>query len=150
MRNKRFFNNIFDSICVTSLLVVCIAFYLLVIWFGVFNHKEGTDPIVTLIISTLIFGLMSVTTIVLIVLYCYDYWVLTDNCIYAKKLFRKRVEICLKEIEKVEKKTVPALILGIYKSDAYIIYSRNKKIVILIDGRKKFPALSAELDKLIG
>ena len=34
-------------------------------------------------------------------------------------------------IKRVEKKMVPALILGTYKSEAYIIYSNDRKIMII-------------------
>ena len=53
------------------------------------------------------------------------------------------------EIKKVEKKTISAFVLGIYKSEAYIIYSSDKKIVILIGKRKKYFELDNVLTKFI-
>ena len=147
MKNKKNYNNLFDSICMTLFLILIIALYSLAIWFGVINHNEGTDPIAALIAFSLFFGIISITTIIFIVLYCYEYWVLTDNRIFSKKMFRKKVEITLEELEKVEKKMVPALILGIYKSDAYIIYSNCKKIVILKNKRNNLFDLEYELSK---
>ena len=149
MRNKKVYVNIFDSICITLLLFVCFAFYLIMIWFGVINPKEGTNPVATFIVSTLVFGVMTVVTSILIIKGCYEYWFLSKDSISSKKLFHKKVVINLKEIDMVEKKIVPALILGTYKSEAYVIYSKNNRIVILTDERKKFPDLDYELSKFI-
>ena len=125
MRNKKVFNNIFDSICMTSLLIVCVAFYLLTIWFGVINFKEGTNPIATMISATALFGTMTIITTILIIKYCYEYWVLSEDLIYSKKLFRKKVVINLNEIDKIEKKIVPALVLCIY-SKSIVSYSSTE------------------------
>ena len=35
MRNKKNYNNLFDSICMTILFFVCLVFYLVILWFGV-------------------------------------------------------------------------------------------------------------------
>ena len=88
-------------------------------------------------------------TITLIVKGCYEYWILFDDSILSKKLFSKKVIIKFTEIEKVEKKVVPALVLGMYKSEAYIIYSKVNKIVILTDERKKFPELDSQLTEFM-
>lgn len=58
MRNKRNYNNLFDSICMIILFFVCLAFYFVIIWFGVANSKERTNPTALLIISTIVFGVM--------------------------------------------------------------------------------------------
>ena len=149
MRNKRNYNNLFDSICMTILFFVCLAFYLVILWFGVINSNEGTNPIAVLIISTIVFGVMITSTIFLIVKYCYEYWILLDDSIIYKKLFSKRIKMKLTEIKKVEKKIVPAFVLGVYKSEAYIIHSSCRKIVILIGEKKKYSELDYELAKFI-
>lgn len=149
MRNKKNYNNLFDSICMTILFFVCLVFYLVILWFSVINSNEGTDPLVSLVISTAVFGVMITITAFLIIKFCYGYWVLLDDSIIYKKLFSKRRKIKLAEINKVEQKTIPALILGIYKSEAYIIHSNNIKIVILIKDGKKYSELSSELAKFI-
>ena len=149
MRNKRNYNNLFDSICMTILFFVCLAFYLTIIWFGVIHSNKGTNPIALLIISTIVFGIMITITIFLIIKYCYGYWILLDDSIICKKLFSKRRKMKLIEIKKVEKKTISAFVLGIYKSEAYIIYSSDKKIVILIGKRKKYFELDNVLTKFI-
>lgn len=133
----------------TILFFVCLAFYLTIIWFGVIHSNEGTNPIALLIISTIVFGIMITITIFLIIKYCYGYWILLDDSIICKKLFSKRRKMKLIEIKKVEKKTISAFVLGIYKSEAYIIYSSDKKIVILIGKRKKYFELDNVLTKFI-
>lgn len=149
MRNKKNYNNLFDSICMTILFFVCLVFYLVILWFGVINSNEGTNPIASLIISTVVFGVMITITTFLIIKFCYGYWILLDDSIIYKKLFSKRRQIKLAEINKVELKTIPALILGTYKSKAYIINSNDKKIVILLKEGKKYSELSSELTKFI-
>ena len=143
------YNNLFDSICMTILFFVCLVFYLVILWFSVINSNEGTDPLVSLVISTAVFGVMITITAFLIIKFCYGYWILLDDSIIYKKLFSKRRKIKLAEINKVEQKTIPALILGIYKSETYIIHSNTIKIVILIKDGKKYSELSSELAKFI-
>lgn len=149
MRNKKIYNNLFDSICVTILFFVFLVFYLAVLWFGVINSNEGTDPISSLIISSVFFGVMITITIFLIIKFCYGYWVLLDETLIYKKIFCKRRQIKLAEINKVEQKTIPALILGTYKSEAYLIYSNDIKIVILLKQGKKYSELDYALTKFI-
>ena len=102
----------FDSICITLLLVVCLAFYLVMIWFGVINPKEGTNPMATMFFATLVFGLMTSITVILIIKGCYEYWFLSEDAISSKRIFRKKVVIKLKEIKKVEKRLYQHLFWG--------------------------------------
>ena len=133
----------------TILFFVCLAFYLIIIWFGVINCSEGKNTTALLIISTLVFGIMITITTLLIVKYCYEYWVLLDNSIICKKLFSKKKEIKLAEIVKVDKKIVPALVLGAYKSESYIIHSKEDRISILLNDRKRYTELNSILVKYI-
>ncbi|GEM_PF-5108889 len=149
MKNKKVFNNLFDSICITVLLFICLTFYLIIIWFGVINCKEGTNPTVTFVISTLVFVIMMVIIIILLINGCFGYWILSKDSIFSKRLFRKKIEIKFTEIKKVEKRIVPAIVLGLYKSEAYIVYSDIDKITILISGRKKYYELDSKLAKFI-
>ena len=104
MKNKRNFNNLIDSVCVTLVLVLLISIYILMIIWGVINPREGTDPIATLIVATILFGGMIIVSAIIIVKDCYGYWILSDNSIYFKKLFSRSVVIKFDEIKKVEKK----------------------------------------------
>ena len=136
----------------TITLFSFLAFYFLVMYFDVLD-KEGTDLINLFILCTLVFGSFIIMIIVLIIKYCYEYWILLDDSLVSKKLFSKRKEIKLSEINKVEKKIVPAIVFEIYKSEAYVIYSKNIKIVILINDqfnkRKSYQELGSLLSKYI-
>ncbi len=133
----------------TLLFFICLAFYLCIICFGVINANGSTNPIALLIISTTVFGIMITAITVLVIKTCYEYWILSDDSIISKKILSKRTVIKLDEIEKVEKKIVPALILGTYKSEAYIISSSNSKITILINERRKIAELDFVLFKFM-
>ena len=149
MKNKRIFNNLFDSICITVLFILFSCFYSVVLWFDVVNHQEDATPIEYLIIFTLLFAPAIIILGIWIITKCYEYWILTEKSICSKKIFRKKVVINLCDIENVEKKVIDALILGPYKSEAYIIQSQSKKITILINERKKYYDLDNELAKFI-
>ncbi len=127
------------------LLLVNLVFYFVMLWFGVIHAKEGTNPTATMLVSTILFGTMITTTTVLIIKFCFGYWILSDDSIISKELFSKTRRIKFCEIMKVEKKIIPAFILGLYKSNAYIIYSSVNKITILINDKKEY----SELDTLI-
>ncbi len=149
MKNKKNFNNLFDSILTVLLFIGSISFYLLLIYVGVLHPKEGTNPVVVLIGLTSTIGLISITLLVIIFIWCFEYWSFNDKIIYSKKLLQKRKIIYLDQIEKVEKKKVSALVYGSYSSEAYIIYSGKVKITILINERKKYKYLDEELKKYI-
>ncbi len=80
MRNKKI-NSLFELICMTLLFFVCLAFYLVIICFGVINSKKGISSIALLIISTIIFCFMIVVTLILIIKCCCKYWILLDDLI---------------------------------------------------------------------
>ena len=138
MKYKKHFNNLFDSICISLLFLVGITFYIFVIWYGVINPKEGTNPVVALITATILFGIINISCILILFIFCYEYWVLSDDSICSKKIFRRKVTIKLNEIDKVEKKEISAFVMGTYKSQAYIIHSKNKRVVVLLQERKKY------------
>lgn len=132
MRNKKNFNNLYDSICITIFLVLNIVFYTVAIWFSVIRPNEGTNPIAALVCFTIIFGSIILSIIIVLIKLAYSYWILLDDSIIFKKIFSKSIIIKFSEIDKVEKKKVTALILGSYKCEAYLISSGRKKICILI------------------
>ena len=138
MKDKKHFNNLLDSICISLLFLVGITFYLLVIWYGVINPKEGTNPVFALITATIFFGIINISFILILFIFCYEYGILTDDSICSKKIFRRKVTIKLNEIDKVEKKEISAFVMGAYKSQAYIIHSKNKRVVVLLQERKKY------------
>ena len=101
MRNKKIYNNLFDSICMTTLFFVCLVFYLVILWFGVINSNEGTNPIASLIISTVVFGVMITITTFLIIKFCYGYWILLDDSIIFKVFNEQIIQALLKDEVKI-------------------------------------------------
>ncbi len=99
MRNKKNYNNLFDSICMTILFFVYLVFYLVILWFGVINSNEGNNPITLLIISTIFFGVMMAITIFLIIKFCYEYWIILDDSIIYKKLFLKKEKLSYQKLK---------------------------------------------------
>ncbi len=148
MKNKRIFNNLFDSICIT-LLWMLIVLIMLVPYIIEFQVKATISKIDGLILWIWLWLPGIIILSIWIITKCYEYWILTEKSICSKKIFRNKVVINLCEIEKVEKKVVSALILGTYQSEAYIIYSGNEKIVILINKRKKYYDLDNALEEFI-
>ena len=53
------------------------------------------------------------------------------------------------EIDKVERVVVPAIILGLYKSNAYVVYSKDYKITILIKTGEVFTILYNKIEKYL-
>lgn len=149
MRNKKNYNNLFDSIMTVIIFIFCISFYIMMIYFGVLHPREGTNPIATLIAVTAIFGLISIILLIIIFKYCFEFWFLDNEIIYSKKLLKKRKIIYLDQIEKVDKTKINAWVLGNYSSEAYIIYSTKTKIIILIDSKKKYQDLDDVLKNYI-
>lgn len=148
MRNKKNFNNLFDSIITIIILIFCIFFYLTMMYFGVLHPNETTNPIVLFIIGTTLFVPIIIILLIITFKYCFEFWFLNDKIIYSKKLFQKRKIIYLNQIEKVEKKKIQAWVLGNYFSEAYIIYSAKNKIIVLINNRKRYHDLEKELKLL--
>ena len=146
MRNKRKFNNLLDSIFATIWLVIEAMMYTLLLWVGKIQHKG----VITFLILTAVFGVPTIIIAFMIVKYCYEYWILSDDSIISKKLFAKRKTIKLTEIVRVEKKIVDALIFDDFKSEAYVIYSDKHTITILLnERRKKYPELDCELAEFL-
>ena len=137
MKNKNYYKNLFDSICVTALLFGTLLIYVIALYWSVLHPSEGTNSMVALIALTVLFGTGSIVLIILIITQCFAYWRIENNMLVFKKLFRKAFIIQLEQIEKVEKKEVSAFILGSYKSDAYIITSIGNKVVLLINKKNK-------------
>ena len=148
MKNKKNFNNLYDSVLETLLLVICLACYLISIYGGVLQN-EIKNKIIMFIFGSIFFGVPVIIISIWIINYCYEYWFLDDEEIHSKRLFRRKVSIKLSEIEVVEKKEVVAIILGSYKSNAYIIHSDDKKITVLIREKKQYYDLENALSMFL-
>jgi len=149
MRNKKNYNNLFDSIMTVIIFIFCISFYIMMIYFGVLHPNETTNPIVLFIIGTTLFVPIIIILLIITFKYCFEFWFLDNKIIYSKKLLQKRKIIYLDQIEKVDKTKINAWVLGNYSSEAYIIYSTKTKIIILIDSKKKYQDLDDVLKNYI-
>ena len=145
MKNKKVFNNLYDSILLTLSLLAMVAILFCGIYFGVVNRLENTRDIVVALILLSPLVLLTISCTVIFVNNCYGYWILSEHSICSKKLLRGKVTIKLNEIDKVEKKTIPALIFGIFESDAYIIHSKGQKIEILLKEKRDYFDLDNKL-----
>ena len=117
MQNKKNYNNLLESIVMTIILIIITCFYLMMIYFGVLHPKAGTNPIITLVVGTVIFGGLLVLSVIIILIWCYEYWYIDGESISSKKIFRKKKKILISQIKRVEKRVVDALIFGTYHSE---------------------------------
>ena len=130
------FNNLFDSIVISVFEIVLIVIALMT-FVGINAGYTATNRQISNIVCIIMFGSMILTVFLIIILKCYEYWIVYDNEIQSKKLFKKKIRINKSEIKRIEKKQVPALILGMNQSEAYVIYSDSAKITILINKRNE-------------
>ena len=115
------FNNLFDSIIMTILSFFSIVLLLSTEIFGVIQNDNNEHKLVTSIIIFSTIGLASITSIIAILKHCYEYWGFDERGVYSKKPFCKKVFIEYRDIKKIEKKVVKALVLEIFKSEAIVI-----------------------------
>lgn len=128
--NKRHYKNLLDSIVVTLFLFLEIAFLFAFLWSAYLTSRLGDTSFMVCGLSIL--GPPVILVFLSIWLGCYEYWTITDDKVIAKKPLRRKRTILFSEIEAVERKMVVAMILGLYQSEAFIIMSAKKKIVIYI------------------
>ena len=144
---KRRYNNLFDSIAVTVLLcvltgncVICnLGFYV------------QSSPITAVILVNALFFLPLLTANVgLIVWGCYGYWFVADGFLVSGKLFGKRKRIELEKAADCCKKTVSALVLGLYKSEAYVITGDDGTQITVLLNEKNSDFIHDNLISRIG
>ena len=134
---KKNFNNLLDSVLTTlHLLIWCVA-YFFVFYSVVFHPQDGKNNTLILIVFTIICGISILSLSVLIFIYCYEYWVINDEYILSKKLFRQKRIIKIDQITSITKKEINALIYSVFKSDAYIITNGKDTIKILINDKNE-------------
>ena len=136
--NKKNYDDLLVSIYTTVILLLCICMFVFLLLFGVVYQDEKTNPVLLLIMDIVLCGIPSIGLFVIVIKYCYWYWVITEKEIIFKKLFREKTVIKWGEIVKIERGTIKA-----YKADyghsaeAYIISSEDKIINIQITKRNK-------------
>ncbi len=132
MNNKKKFNNLFDSIMMLLLTLFLIGIYVLFV-FIIGMNNENINKILVYIIYSLIFIPAIITTIFMLLLGCFEWWKIDNEHVESKKILKKRIQIKIEEIVSINEEVVPALILGTYKTNAIVIKSVTKKIVIYLN-----------------
>ncbi len=136
-QNKKYYNNLMDSITVTVSLIVATIFLVLPIVLAVTgNVLEGTNIKALIIAISLIFGSMCVLFIYCIIRFCYGFYIIQEDRIIYRNLYSKRT-ILYQDILKIEVKEEFALVLGIYKSEKLIVYGTKTIIKIFMNNKNK-------------
>lgn len=125
MKDKKNYNNLFDSIMVLLLTLFLIVAYFLTILFS--NNVQ------VYIISSVILIPAIITLVIMLFIGCFEWWKIDDERVESKKIFKQRIQIKFDEIVSINEEVVPALILGSYKTNAIVIKSQTKKIVIFLN-----------------
>ena len=133
---KKTFNNLADSIITLILLVVFIgmyvgAIYLLTINILISNLTLG------IILVTLFLGSGIIFFSVLLIVFGFEYWIISDNYILTKNLFKKPKVIYFADIKSVSRKKTFALKYEVFYSEAYFISDGNNLIKILINDKNE-------------
>lgn len=136
-QNKKYYNNLIDSITVTVSLSVAIILLVIPIVLAVTgNVLEGTNIKVLIIAISLIFGPICALLIYCIIRYCYGFYIIQEDRIIYRSLYSKKM-IAYQDILKIEVKEEFALVLGIYKSEKLIVYDAKTIIKIFMNNKNK-------------
>ena len=81
MKYRSFYNNLFDSILVLFTTIVLIVGYALVLMFGILN-KTNDHFIVSLIVNTVVFGILIALSLLLIIWGCFEKISFNEKNIY--------------------------------------------------------------------
>ena len=130
--NKKIFNNLLDSILILLLELFFISAYSLIIVFGVIKN-DGTNRTTVCIAFSAIFIPIIILLFIMLLTGCFEWWKIADDYVETKKVLKKRTQIKVTEIISINEEVVPALILGVYKTNAVIIKTPTKKVVIYLN-----------------
>ena len=136
MSSHKRFNNLLYSITCVLLVLLGIAVYAFFLHLFSKNQNPEGRTISYIVWSVLLIpGLIFFS--VLTVIHGFDYFVITPNEIVYKKLFQWKRIIQKQDVCLIEKTEVFALIPSVYRTDAYVISSKDKKIPIFINEKNK-------------
>ena len=96
------------------------------------NQNKSINKTALYICGSLVFVPAIVASFTMLLLGCFGKWTIKNDIIVLKKIFKKT---CIKEIEitSITEKDIPAIILGVYKTKAMVIQSKDKKISIYLN-----------------
>ena len=142
MRNRRYYNDLYSSIIGTVVIFGSISLYVFMM-----SIMQAPDDILAGVVMSAIFVPLIIICAIVILKTCfYDWWYLSDHEIHYKTIFKKTV-ISINEIEEVTIETV--YYLDCCATQAYILRSGKKKIVIFIREKEKFCDLEDVLRKFL-
>ena len=127
---KKHFNNLYDSILITLLLLVTMILLLI----SVYACSLYLNLKVTVAIGSL-WGSMCITLIVLMLIYGYQYWIIESDRIILKNLLGKPKIIFREQITSVQKKKVCTILN--YPCDAFVIETPTTRIAIFMNKGNK-------------
>ena len=127
---KKHFNNLYDSILITLLLVVVIVLAVI----SVYACSLYQNWKVAVAIGAL-FGSVCIASIVLILIYGYQYWTLENDRIILKKLLGKPQIMFREQITSIQKKKVRTILN--YSCDAFVIETPTTRIAIFVNKGNK-------------
>lgn len=130
--NKKIFNNLFDSILILLLELFFISAYSLIIVFGVIKN-DGTNKTTVCIVFSAIFIPIIILLFIMLLTGCFEWWKIADDYVETKKILKKRTQIKVADIISINEEVVPALILGVYNTNAVIIKAPTKRVVIYLN-----------------
>lgn len=130
--SKKHFNNLFDSILILLLELFFISAYSLIILFGVIKNDSPYKTRVC-IVGSAIFIPAIIILFIMMMTGCFEWWKIADDYVETKKVLKKKTQIKVSEIISINEEVVHALILGVYKTNAVIIKTPTKKVVIYLN-----------------
>ena len=135
MKTRRY-NNLFDSIVLTGVFLTIFLFYCFCLCVITINENiDESKRVSCKVIFSILFLPGDLIVGWLILNQCYGFVEFGRNEIVYKTLLKKKI-VKTGDIVCIYKKNIEAMILGIYKSDAYIICDRNNEIIILTNPKK--------------
>ena len=123
------FNNLYDSIIITILLIV-VLFLLSLSVCG--NYLQGN--MFGIICCSCLFGSACLVLVIIILFKCYERWYIDDEKIIVKHLLHKKC-IARTEILDVRKEHIRTLLN--YSQEAYIITDNVSTIIICVSKKNK-------------
>ena len=96
------------------------------------NQNKNINKTALYICGSLVFVPAIVASFTMLLLGCFGKWTKKNDIIVHKKIFKKT---CKKKIEitSITEKDIPTIILGVYKTKAMVIQSKDKKISIYLN-----------------
>ena len=144
MNEKKYFNNLPDSIFITVLFFQMLLLLSIAAVYTALYESFSVCLWITLVWC----GVFLIPLALAIIFGCYEYWYIKDNTLFCKKLLRKEKCIRLPEITKAEKRSAAIVSWTRKYRNAYILHGNGEKFMIVIN-RKNEQYLNETFEKYI-